>query len=213
MIKAVVFDVDGVILKGISFWDALWDLVDGAEKKEELVELYLKGKITIEELHDIGFSIFKEKGIKLEDIEKILENLEITKGAHETINKLKEKYGERNIAFISAGLDVYVNRLAKDMGIKHVKSNELEIIENDFTGKIFYNINEKNHKGLALKEICVELGVTPEETAVICDGKEDIEMCRIAGLSIAFNPMVEELEEEADYTIRGNDLMEIMKFL
>ena len=63
-----------------------------------------------------------------------------------------------------------------------------------------------------LREHAEKLGIALSETVAVGDGANDLEMMRIAGLSIAFNakPIV---IEQADRSITDGDLTHILEFL
>jgi hypothetical protein len=65
--------------------------------------------------------------------------------------------------------------------------------------------NPKAEKANALRRVCEELGVAPEETVAMGDSESDIEMLRFAGLGIAVFNSPDEVKRDALHVAPSND--------
>ena len=60
-------------------------------------------------------------------------------------------------------------------------------------------------KGTALRFLCKNLGIHPEETIAFGDGENDISLLQAAGLSVAMGNAAEEVKACADVVTASND--------
>jgi phosphoserine phosphatase len=74
-----------------------------------------------------------------------------------------------------------------DLGIEHMRANNLEIESGKLTGKLVGPIIDRAGKAQALREFAAEHSIALEQTIAIGDGANDLDMIAIAGLGIAFN--------------------------
>ena len=65
--------------------------------------------------------------------------------------------------------------------------------------------NQEAEKANALRRVCQELGVAPEETVAMGDSESDIEMLRFAGLGIAVRNSPDEVKRDALHVAPSND--------
>ena len=65
--------------------------------------------------------------------------------------------------------------------------------------------NPEAEKANALRRVCQELGVAPEETVAMGDSESDIEMLRFAGLGIAVRNSPDEVKRDALHVAPSND--------
>lgn len=206
-LKLVVFDMDGVLVDSESSWQFIHDTF--GVNNDENFERYEKGEIDYNEFmrSDIRLwgSVSKAK------ISNILNQIGLRKGVKETINQLK-KVGYKTV-IISSGISLLANRVRKQLGIDHSFSNELLFDERDrLTGEAIEVVTLYN-KGDILRHIAKIEKISPLECAVIGDSKYDTHMFKESGLSIAFNPKDDVVKEEADVTVEGEDLREIIPLL
>ncbi|MFO7881364.1 MAG: HAD family hydrolase [Kosmotogaceae bacterium] len=83
------------------------------------------------------------------------------------------------------------------------KFNEVEIVKSFPT---YLDIMPANtDKGRALKVLCKEMGILPEQTVVLGDNDNDVPAFKIAGLSIAMENGTKKAKENADIIAPSNN--------
>jgi len=213
--KLVCFDVDGTLVDNVVYsWELFHNFfaVD-MEKRERAKKKYYNGEIDYLQwaLHDMG--MWMEKGATKEDFFKAMKNLKLMKGAMETIIELKKN--SIKLAIISGSLDIILEK---------VMPNYKKIFDDVFLSSLIFD--KKNilidaevtqydmiKKAEALKLIAKRENIDLKETVHIGDHHNDVEIAKIAGLSIAFDCKDEELRKVADVIIDKKDLRETLRYI
>jgi phosphoserine phosphatase len=92
-----------------------------------------------------------------------------------------------HIALVSGGFEPVIAPLVAELGIDHMRANNLEIKDGKLTGELIGPIIDRAGKALALKEFATAHNIDLEQTIAIGDGANDLDMIAIAGMGIAFN--------------------------
>jgi phosphoserine phosphatase len=137
------------------------------------------------------------KGQSESIIAEVAKQVTLTPGATTLIRTLK-KLGH-GVGLVSGGFSQVVDPIAKQLGIEHVRSNTLEVIDGVITGNLLGPIIDRAGKAIALKEFASLENISPANTIAIGDGANDLDMIAAAGLGIAFNakPTVQEAAQSA----------------
>ena len=162
--------------------------------------------------HDIGMWI--EKQATKQDFFKALKtnNVKLMQGALETINTLKSE--NIKLAIVSGSLDII---------LEHLIPNYKELFDDVFLSHLIFDNNKLTHakvteydmirKADALKKIAEREKIPLSQTVHIGDHHNDVEIAKIAGLSIAFDCKDQELKKVADIVIKKKDLRETLKYI
>ena len=204
-IKLVVFDVDGTLTQHSSIWWRLHELFGTTKEGRLYFDQYFAGEINYEQWADYDAALWTG-----EPVSKVMEAVEATKlvpGVKETISTLSE-HGIKT-AILSGGLDIMADDIARRAGIEYVLTNNLGIKDGVLTGTV-ENIIGWAEKAKFIHTILEHFGVKLEETAFVGDGRNDMSVLSIVGLSIAFNPEDQEVADTAQVVIRENDLRAIL---
>ncbi len=118
----------------------------------------------------------------LTDVQK---EITLTPGAR-TLVRTMHKLGH-HVALVSGGFERVIAPIVAELGIKHMRANNLEILEGKITGNLVGPIIDRAGKANALREFATEHSIALEQTIAIGDGANDLDMISIAGLGIAFN--------------------------
>ncbi|HIH40733.1 MAG TPA: phosphoserine phosphatase SerB [Halobacteria archaeon] len=202
----IVFDLDSTLVDG----EIINELAKMANKEKNVADMT---KEAMEGDTDYEISLKKRvemlKGLKEEDLIKAVKNIPLMPGAKELIQEAK-KVGYK-VAIITGSFKIAADYFGRLLGADYVVSNDLIMKDGVVTGKLRQPIIGE-FKDRILEKLCENEGISPEECIVVGDGANDIELFKIAGLSIAFNA-VPALNKVADIIIRDKNLTKIIPFL
>jgi len=197
--ELVIFDLDGVIIKGQSqkyFLDFLF--------KEGKVSLYFYLRIYLWFfLHKIGLvknpkSVMKYayrflKGRKKEEVEKIIDLFFEKKlrnflqgGIIDIIKKHQEK--KRELIVVSNAIDIIVKKVINYLNIKYFIATKLEVIDDEYTGRIVGDIVYGCNKVKYIKKFVIKQKIKPSKIWVYTDSSSDIGLLLFADNKIVVNP-------------------------
>ncbi len=203
MIKLIAFDLDNVLLDGESL-DEIAKLVGIEEEISKLTRQAMEGEISFETSLRKRINLFK--GVSIDDIKQVVEQMPLMEGAEETIKELKRR--GYKLATITGNFDIFTPRL-KELDIDHIYCNQLHQEDGILNGEISGPLIVEGSKGEVLQELIDQEGLTVEECAAVGDGANDIPMIEKAGLGIAFNAKPA-LKEVADIVVENKDLRELL---
>ncbi|MFM2264246.1 MAG: hypothetical protein RLY81_598 [Actinomycetota bacterium] len=146
------------------------------------------------------------QGLEEDAISQVQEDILLTDGAAELVSLLHEK--GHYVSLVSGGFNNILQPLVDELKIDFYLANTLEIEDGKLTGKVVGAIVDRAAKAQALKDFAQRCSVDMANTVAIGDGANDLDMMKIAGISIAFNakPIV---EAAADYSIKEPSLRSV----
>jgi phosphoserine phosphatase len=180
--KLVVMDVDSTLIAQ----EVIELLGAKAGKQEEIIRITqsaMRGEIDFEE--SLRARVALLAGLPQSVIAEVQKEITLTPGARTLIRTLG-KLGH-TVAVVSGGFSSVIEPLIQELGIKHFRANNLEIIDGVLSGGLVGPIVDRAAKAKALEEFAAAIGVELAQTIAIGDGANDLDMIAIAGLGIAFN--------------------------
>ena len=150
---------------------------------KEITERAMNGEMNFDE--SLKQRVSKLKGLKLEQMQEILERLPLTVGAKEFIDKVKG-LGYK-VALISGGFSFFADALKQRLNLDYAFANDLKIQGDTLTGQVEGTIINANQKALLLKVISQQEKISLEQVVAIGDGANDLPMLATAGLGIAYH--------------------------
>jgi len=184
----IVFDVEGVLipkrryllfeasrrLSFLSFAKIFWTGL-----------LYETGLIRLESALQ---KIYKRlRGLPLEDVLKLYENIPLIPGVKHVFKELKKK-GFKT-ALVSSGLpQILVEHLADELHADYAFGLNLETSGGCLTGQISGDVIQPNGKALVLDKFMKKEGLTPQECALVADDRNNLPMFKYCTLRIGYNP-------------------------
>jgi len=210
-LELVVFDMDGVLTDILSSWKYIHDYFNTSNEKS--VDLYVRGKIDDKEFIRRDAELWKINGrpLKKEQLENILKEIPLMKGAKETVDFLK-KNGIKT-AIVSAGLDLLANRIANDIGIDLIYANGIQTDEQGYlSGDGIVGVKLR-FKDETIQQISKKYSIPLNRITTIGNSCFDIPMFESSGLGIAFNPEDQCVCNYADFTIEKKDLKNVIPLI
>ena len=180
--KLIVMDVDSTLISQ-EVIDLLAEASGVGQEVRAITESAMRGELDFEA--SLRNRVALLKGQPETIIFEVAKQVTLTPGARTLIRTLN-KLGH-GVGLVSGGFSQVVDPIAKQLGIEHVRSNTLEIVDGVITGNLVGPIIDRAGKALALKEFANLENVSPANTIAIGDGANDLDMIAAAGLGIAFN--------------------------
>lgn len=205
----VAFDMDGVLVDYTSSWTWVHDhfKIDN----EATLLAYIEGRIDDREFmrRDIRKWMDLKADICRQDLETILDPVPVIDGIAETVDAL-HRHGARAV-IVSGGLDLTAGRIAERYGFDAYLANGVECDPaGALTGEGVLRVDLTN-KGKALRHFQEAYGIEDARTVAIGNSFVDVSMFSSSGLSIAFNPIDDLVQKNADVVVRARDLREVLR--
>jgi len=205
--RLIVFDMDSTLVDA-EIIDEIAKYAGVEREVKEITEKAMKGEIDFKTALTERVKLLK--GLPVEVLEKIYENIELTEGAKELIQALKR--AGYKIALVSGGFTYFTEKLKRELGLDYAFGNELEIKDGKLTGRLKGRIIDAEEKARIIEEIAKKEGISKENIVAVGDGANDRIMIENAGLGIAFNAK-KVLKEVADGTISKENLIGLASVL
>ena len=207
-IRLVVFDVDGTLTKHSSVWWRLHEHFGTTREGKLFYDQFFAGEITYDEWADLDASLWKGK--TLSEVMKVVHSTQLALGAEEVIRILKDH--DLKTAILSGGLDIMADDIGQRVGIDFVLTNNLHHKDGILTGEVKNRV-AWGAKSEVIPQVCDHFNIPLEETAFVGDGRNDMSVFEVVGLSIAVNPEDREVADAADVVIRNDDLRAILPYV
>jgi phosphoserine phosphatase len=210
-IRFVAFDMDGTLVDVVSSWAAVHDHF--GENNAEALRLFVEDKIDDWEFirRDVALWWKHDPSITLAEVDRILARVPLMPGAEPLFRELRRHRVET--AIVSGGIDLLAERVARELGISHVVANGLKADpEGRLTGEGIVRVPIKR-KGLAVRTLQAELGVSKSESAAVGNSDIDVAMFEACALGIAFLPADDHVRRHATRIVTAHDLSECLPYL
>lgn len=209
LFKLALFDLDGTLTTEKSAWEyihrrlGVWD-----GYAEKFQEAFHRGEIDYDRFCELDAKIWK--GMKVSVMERIVKEIPLHEGIEDLLGYLSSK--GIKLAIISSGLSFLSDLVKEKYGFDYAVANELGVANGILNGEVKINVHY-DQKGEWVQEAMRRFNTHKEETMAIGDSTGDIQMFRMAGLSIAFNSLSPKLEAMATLSLRSMDLRDLIPAL
>ena len=180
--KLVVMDVDSTLIKQ-EVIELLGAKAGVQSEIAKITEAAMRGELDFEA--SLRARVALLKGLPETVLVDVQSEITLTPGARTLVRTLK-KLGH-HIALVSGGFEPVIAPLAAELGIDHMRANNLEIADGKLTGALVGPVIDRAGKATALRDFAAEHNIDLEQTIAIGDGANDLDMIAIAGMGIAFN--------------------------
>lgn len=210
MRRLICFDMDSTLIQTECI-DELAIRAGVGDEVKEITARAMRGEIDFKQSFTERVALLK--GLDVNVMKEIAENLPITEGADRLMSVLK-RYGYK-IAILSGGFTYFGEYLQKRWGVDYVYANELEIDnEGKLTGRYTGDIVDGQRKRELLRIIAQVEKVNIAQTIAVGDGANDLPMLTESGLGIAFHakPRVVANAEQSINTIGLDGVLYFLGF-
>ena len=180
--KLVVMDVDSTLIQQ-EVIELLGAKAGVQSEIAKITESAMRGELDFEA--SLRARVALLKGLPASVLVDVQSEITLTPGARTLVRTLK-KLGH-HIALVSGGFEPVIAPLANELGIDHMRANNLEIEDGKLTGELVGPVIDRAGKATALCDFAAEHNVDLDQTIAIGDGANDLDMIAIAGMGIAFN--------------------------
>ncbi len=208
--KLALFDMDGTLLKG----RFVVNLAQRTNKVGDLNQLLDRNDIPADDRTQRIAALFA--GVPKEVFEEVARSIPLMPGAIELVIGLR-KFGYR-VGVVSDSFFVATEtvrrRVFADFSIAHLKKFRRGVATGEVTlsPAMQHPTGCKIHRVCKLNvllHVCEQLGLGAENVLAVGDGEPDICMLAAAGVSVAFQPKTENVQNAALHVVSGN-LLEIL---
>lgn len=204
--RLLVMDVDSTLITA-EVIELLAGHAGVQDQVAQITEAAMRGEIDFTQ--SLAQRVATLAGLPLSVLDEVAATIEFSPGARELFDHL-HAHGWTT-ALVSGGFIEIVEELGQTVGATYVRANRLGTADGVLTGTTVGPVIDASAKAAALREFADDAGVALERTVAVGDGANDLEMMRIAGLSVAYRakPVV---REQADAVI-DDSLMEVIDLL
>ena len=180
--KLVVMDVDSTLIQE-EVIELLGKKAGKGAEITAITESAMRGELDFEA--SLRARVKLLTGLPESVLTDVQKEITLTPGAR-TLVRTMHKLGH-HVALVSGGFESVIAPIVADLGIKHMRANNLEVVDGKLTGNLTGPIIDRAGKAQALRDFAQEHSIALEQTIAIGDGANDLDMISVAGLGIAFN--------------------------
>lgn len=184
-IKAVVFDVDGVIFDGNSWLALTKGLGCSIEDHAELYKQARAGELNWYQAERKLVAMYQASGnATREFISNLCASHQLRPEARDVVEYLKSR--GYILCLISGSFDIHVEATAEQLGIEHWYANAALVFgKAGNLERIIYHGDQNQVKVDQLKKFCQKVGIDPTECTFVGDSDNDIGVFQITNHGIA----------------------------
>lgn len=205
--RLIQFDVDSTFIKqeAIELLAAKAGVFDEVSK---ITASAMRGEIDFQTSLEERVKLLK--GLPVAAISQVQDEIQLTDGAQDLVKTLHDL--GHSVSLVSGGFVELISPIIFQLSIQHFKANKLRIYDGLLTGEIEGVVIDRAAKAAALIEFATLAGVELVNTVAIGDGANDLDMMKVAGISIAFNakPIV---IAAADFAINEPSFRSVLKLI
>lgn len=180
--KLCVFDMDSTVINQ-EVIDEIGRIFGLYREISEITEAAMQGKLDFSESLKKRCRLFT--GYSEDRLKEILPRLTLSRGAKDLIGYLHQS--GLKTAIVSGGFEFVLKHFQEQLGIDQIHGHSLEVdSEHRFLGSVKGPIIDAHRKRELTALMKSQNQFQTEETIVVGDGANDIEMMKEAGISVSF---------------------------
>ena len=195
--KLVCFDVDGTLVDGVSWLLLTKGLGCSTDKHMAIFNRARNREISFIQGERLLTKMYRDSKNATESfIRKLFRKVKLRPGAKKAVEYLKSR--NYSVFLISGAIDIYVEEVAKKIGVDGFYANSsLEFDNNGLLSKIHYRDNQGGVKVEQLRELADSNNTNTKGIVFIGDSENDIEAFVETGRGIAIHNENDELKNVA----------------
>ena len=186
--KLIAFDMDSTLIN----IECIDEIADAAGRKAEvaaITEAAMRGEIT-DYKDSLRRRVALLQGVSVQAMREVLtQRLALNPGA-EILVRACQQAGLVTL-LVSGGFTFFTDHVQSMLGIDHVRSNVLEVIDGHLSGRMvdqaWGDICDGEEKSRMLLATCTAMGISPQQAIAMGDGANDLPMMSVAGLAVAYH--------------------------
>jgi phosphoserine phosphatase len=186
--KLIAFDMDSTLIN----IECIDEIADAAGRKAEvaaITESAMRGEIT-DYKDSLRRRVALLQGVSVQAMREVLTHrLALNPGA-ETLVRACQQAGLVTL-LVSGGFTFFTDHVQSLLGLDHVRSNVLEVIDGRLSGRMvdqaWGDICDGEEKRRMLLATCTAMGISPQQAIAMGDGANDLPMMSAAGLAVAYH--------------------------
>jgi len=186
--KLIAFDMDSTLIN----IECIDEIADAAGRKAEvaaITEAAMRGEIT-DYKDSLRRRVALLQGVSVQAMQEVLvHRLALNPGA-EILVRACQQAGLVTL-LVSGGFTFFTDHVQSLLGIDHVRSNVLEVIDGHLSGRMvdqaWGDICDGEEKRRMLLATCTAMGIAPHQAIAMGDGANDLPMMDAVGLSVAYH--------------------------
>jgi phosphoserine phosphatase len=198
--RLFVFDMDSTLIEA-EVIDELANLAGVGEQVAAITAAAMRGELDFKQSFTKRLGLLR--GLSEGKVQALIQSIPLGAGVESLFRSLRER-GVRT-AVASGGFSFVGAALQQRLGIDHVHTNELHILDGQVTGQVVGQIVDADRKAELLRQVAQEESITLDEVVAVGDGANDRAMLAIAGRGVAFHAKPV-LREAADLRITYSGL-------
>jgi phosphoserine phosphatase len=200
----VVLDADSTLLED-EVIELLADAAGTRPQVAAITERAMRGEIDFAD--SLRERVATLAGLQDDVFRSAQQAVRVTRGAAELVRGVHAAGGTAGV--VSGGFHEVLDPFATELGLDHCRANRLEVVDGRLTGRVLGDVVDAHAKATALREWATADGVDAARTVAVGDGANDLEMMRVAGLSVAFDAKPR-VRAEADVSVVDRDLSAVL---
>ena len=181
--RLIAFDMDSTLVD-IECIDEMADVVGKGPQVRAITEAAMRGEISNFE-DSLRRRLAILAGTHISVLQRVYEHrLRLNRGALQLL--AYARWDGLKILLISGGFTYFTDRLKPRLGLDFAYSNELEIQNDTLTGRVIGAVIDQHAKRDTVAKVCLQIGCAHEQVIAVGDGVNDLEMMKLAGLSVAY---------------------------
>lgn len=181
--RLIAFDMDSTLVD-IECIDEIADVVGKGPEVQAITEAAMRGELTNFE-DSLRRRLAILAGTPLSALQRVYEHrLRLNPGALQLL--AHARWDGLKILLISGGFTYFTDRLKPRLGLDFTRANVLEIVGNKLTGHLRGAVIDQHVKRETVAEVCRQIGCSHQQVIAVGDGVNDLEMMKLAGLSVAY---------------------------